>query len=297
MTPDDNHTYVLMTPARNEEANIQRVLETVAAQTVRPMRWVIVDDGSTDRTPERVDAFSKSHDFITLIRREHGDDRTFASKANALQNAYNSIADLDFQFIGNLDADIALPTDYYEGMLAEFARSPELGLAGGMIHDVVDGRLICHTSSLNSVAGAVQLFRREVYEANGGYKPCRTGGIDTVAEVTTRMHGWRVQTFPEWVVRHHRVMGRAVHGTLEACWRVGRKDYMLGYHPLFYLLMSASRLFERPYIVGSTLRWCAYCWQWVCGRRPAQSDEFVRFLRNEQLTRIRSALRRSPAGS
>ncbi len=291
MTPAETRAYVLMTPARNEEDNVQRVLETVAAQTVLPMRWVIVDDGSTDRTAERVDAFSKNHDFVSLIRREHGDDRTFASKANALREAYESMAGLDFRFIGNLDADIALPADYYEGMLAELDKSPDLGLAGGTIHDVVGDELICHKSNLNSVAGAVQLFRREVYEAIGGYKPCETGGVDTVAEVCTRMHGWRVQTFPEWVVRHHRGMGRAVHGTLESCWRVGRKDYMLGYHPLFYLLMSTSRLFESPFIVGGTLRWCAYCWYWVRGRRPAQSNEFVGFLRNEQLARLRSALR------
>jgi glycosyltransferase involved in cell wall biosynthesis len=275
-----------MTPARNEARNIQRVLETVAAQTVIPVRWVIVDDSSTDRTRELVDAYVAGHDFIRLIRRAHEGPRTFASKALALRQAYDSLKHEAFDFVGNLDADIELPPDYYEGMLNELGRAPKLGLAGGLIHDVQGERLIRHNSNLNSVAGAVQLFRREVYDSIGGYQPCKVGGIDTIAEVSTRMHGWTVRTFPDVTVRHYRQMGTASHGALNAAWRAGRKDYCLGYDPVFYLLMCIAHAVDRPWLIGSLLRWISYVCQ-AARRVPIEAPpDVAAFMRREQRTRL-----------
>jgi glycosyltransferase involved in cell wall biosynthesis len=286
MTPIHKQRYVLMTPARNEERNIQRLLETVAAQTVTPVRWVIVDDGSTDRTRELVEAYVGTHDFIRLICRAHDGPRTFASKAMALRRAYELLKHEAFDFVGNLDADVGLPPDYYARMLQEFGLAPSLGLAGGLVHDVEGETLIRHNSNVNSVAGAVQLFRREVYDMIGGYQPSAVGGIDTIAEVSTRMHGWTVRTFPDVTVRHHRPMGTASRGVLAASWRRGRMDYRLGYDPVFHLLMCAAHALDRPRLIGSLLRSTSYvCQALRCAPVEAPSD-VAAFMRQEQRARL-----------
>lgn len=295
--------YVLMTPARNEEANIARVLDTVASQTLLPLRWVIVDDGSSDRTAELVEKFAREHDFVHLLRHGATGERTFASKALALKAAYETLESLQFDFVGNLDADISLPADYYERMTREFAGNPLLGLVGGWICDVVDGRedrqdlgdvpggkRIRQSSNLNSVAGAVQLFRRACFDAIGGYFPSQVGGIDTIAEVSARMHGWKVHTSPKICVLHHREMGTAVRGVLAAAWHAGRKDYGLGYHAVFYFLMCGSRMLKRPYLLGGVLRWTAYVCQALRGAPVEAPPNVVAFMRQEQRARLNRAL-------
>jgi biofilm PGA synthesis N-glycosyltransferase PgaC len=282
--------YVLMTPARNEASNIPRVLDTVAAQTQRPLRWVIIDDGSNDRTAEIVDDFARKHDFVQLLRQEPTGERTFASKAQALKKAYEALRSIPFDFVGNLDADIELPPDYYAGILEKFREDPQLGLAGGIIWDVVGDRMIKHITNINSVAGAVQLFRRACYDAIGGYFPSRVGGIDTIAEVSARMRGWKVSSLPEVRVLHHRETGTALHGNLKAAWRAGLKDYRLGYHPAFYVLMCVRRVWERPRLLGSLLRCAAYGGQ-ALRRIPLEAPpDVAAFMKEEQRSRLKRAL-------
>lgn len=280
--------YVLMTAARNEEGYIGRTLESVAGQSILPVRWVVVDDGSSDRTAEIVEAFGKKHPYVTLQRRQPAAERTFAAKAGALRQAYASLAGLGYDFVGSLDADVTFGGRYYETMLERFRNSPRLGLAGGLIWDETGGKLVMHTISLNSVAGAVQMFRRQCYEEIGGYFPARAGGIDTIAEVSARMHGWEVRTFPEVQVVHHRVMGTASRGVLAAAWRAGIKDYRLGYHPLFYLAMCLYRVVDRPWVIGSALRLCAYAWMSLRAAPRDAPQAVVSYMQAEQMARLRA---------
>src|SRR5690349_11513175 len=123
--------YVLVTPARNEQASIGRTIEAVIGQTIKPLKWVIVSDGSVDQTAETVQEFAQSHDFIHLLvipARAKGD---FGSKVRAFQTGLNELRDLDYQFVGNLDADVTFNADYYERMLGHFDRNPRLGVAAG----------------------------------------------------------------------------------------------------------------------------------------------------------------------
>lgn len=283
--------YVLMTAARNEITYVPRLLESVVGQTVLPVRWVIVDDGSADGTDEFLREHTRHHEFITVVRREGDGRRSFASKASGLRVAYDILKDDEFAFVGNLDADISLPPDYYERVLDKFEQDEFLGIGGGFVWEVVGGRCIPHTKNLNSVPGAVQLFRRECYEELGGYPALEKGGIDTLAEVAARMKGWRVRSFRDIVAFHHRETGRVGQGALASAWREGVRDYALGYHPLFYFLMCVTRVGERPYGVRALGRWMAYVWQY-CKKAPVEvPPDIVSFLRTEQLSRIKQALR------
>lgn len=122
--------YILITPARNEEAFIEKTIESMIHQTVLPLRWVIVDDGSTDRTAEIVEIYAKRYPWIELARRPPRKDRNFAAKVYAFNDGFERIRTLQFELVGNLDADISFGPDHFEFLISKFAEDPALGVAG-----------------------------------------------------------------------------------------------------------------------------------------------------------------------
>jgi poly-beta-1,6-N-acetyl-D-glucosamine synthase len=279
--------YALVTPARNEEACIQATIEAVVFQTIPPQKWIIVSDGSVDRTDEIVRAYAREFPFIQLLRIEEQGHRDFRSKVRAFAAGYGQLQSTDFDFIGNLDADVTFAPEYYEQILREFEANQRLGLAGGIVSELVAGKFVKQIQSARySVAGAVQLFRRDCYESIGGYVPISRGGIDTAAEIMARMHGWEVQTFPEMEVHHHRRMSTGGATIVQTRFRRGISNYILGYHPLFQIAASLSRLGERPYLVGSVCTLLGYGWSCLRHYKRALPGEAVKFLRAEQLARL-----------
>ena len=200
--------YVLITPAHNEEAFIQKTLESVVAQTLRPARWIIVDDGSTDRTAEIVGSYEKQYPWIELVRRPQRLDRSFAGKVRAFNLGLGQVASLTFEVLGNLDADLSFDPDYLEFLMQKFSDDPKLGVAGtpftenggyDTAHDSFEGE--------NHVAGGCQLFRRRCFEEIGGYVPNGIGGVDWVAVTTARMKGWKTRSFLEKRFHHSECLG------------------------------------------------------------------------------------------
>jgi len=180
--------YVLITPARNEEAFIEKTLASMLKQTVLPERWVIVDDGSTDDTAEIVAPFAERTSWIEFLRREQRTERNFAGKVHAFKAGLERVQSIDYEIIGNLDADLSFDADYLAFLIRKFAEDPRLGVAGtpftqnsgyDSTKDSFEGE--------NHVAGGCQLFRRRCFEEIGGYVPNRVGGIDWVAVTTARI--------------------------------------------------------------------------------------------------------------
>jgi poly-beta-1,6-N-acetyl-D-glucosamine synthase len=280
-------SYVLITAAKNEEAYIARTLEAAVRQTVLPKLWVIVSDGSTDRTDEIVTNYSSGHDFVRLLRLETERNRVFSSQAIACNAGYDRLRNAEFDFIGFIDADISLDPDYYERLLAKFAANPRLGIAGGQIVESVDGQFEPRCgNSPHEVAGAIQFFRRECYEDIGGLKPLRWGGHDAVANVMARRKGWEVESFFDLNVFHHRPTGTAGVTVRRARFRDGMQDYFMGYHLLFEFGKCVKRVIERPYIAGSALRLAGYLWPAVTGKKRGVPPDFVRYLKRQQLRRL-----------
>lgn len=290
--------YVLITAARNEEAYIEKTIRSVIVQTVLPKKWVIVSDGSTDHTDDIVKQYADSHDFILLLRRSADQKRNYGSKAKSFKLGYEQLTDLEFDFVGNLDADVSFGPTYYEAGLSKFDANEHLGVVGGMRLDLHNGQFLRVHPALNSAGGPTQLFRRQCYEEIGGYLPLRFGGVDTVAETMARMHGWEVETFPELEVFHYRFTGSAGGGLVRAKFKAGILAYSVGYHPLFELARCASRLFDQPPVVGSFSLLAGYCWASLKRYERQVPDDFVRYLRSEQIERLRSALSHNgPIGS
>ncbi len=215
--------YVLVTPARNEAQYIELTIRAMITQTHPPLRWVIVSDGSTDGTDEIVGKYLATYPWIEILRMPERKERHFAGKVHAFNAGYEHVKALNFDVIGNLDADVSFEPDHFAFLLARMAENDHIGLAGAPFREG-NFQYDYRYSNIENVWGGCQLFRRACFEAIGGYRPLKGGGIDHVAVLSARMHGWQTRTFTEKVCQHHRVMGTALHGGLKARGRQGQND-------------------------------------------------------------------------
>ncbi len=279
--------YVLITVAWNEEEFIEKTIVSVINQTILPEKWLIVDDGSTDQMGDIIKKYVYSFPWIELISIPPHSDHGFSSKAKGFMQAYRMIKHMDFEIVGNLDADISFDRDYFEFLLARFKEDPELGVAGTPF--VENGRQYDYRfTSIEHVSGACQLFRRNCFEDIGGYRPIKEGGIDWVAVTTARMKGWKTRTFTEKVCQHHRKIGTAGGGVLSSLFRYGKKNYYLGYHPLWQLLRAVYQGAKKPYVIGGLCLLVGYFWGFLSVRERPVDDDLIRFYRKEQMSRLKS---------
>lgn len=279
--------YVLITAAHDEAAFIARTCESVLAQTVPPMRWIVVDDASTDGTAAIVERYrSACPGLITVLRIKRAPGRDFRNKVRAFDTGLALMRRLPFGFIGNLDADIELRPDYYATMLARFADDPGLGIAGGMVHSWIDDAYVAQNVATDSVAGAVQLFRRECFDAVRGYLPLPHGGIDTAAEIMARQRGWKVRTFADVRVLEHRRTGSAVVRPLAARRREGARMRSLGYRWSFFVARCVRRSLERPRVIGSLGALYGYASAALRNDPVVLPSDTIAFLRDEQRAKL-----------
>lgn len=290
--PSARPKYVLITPARNEESFLEGTIRSVVSQTVLPERWVIVSDGSTDRTDQIAQAAAAGHPWIDVIRMPEHEDRQFAAKVRSFEAGFDSVRGLQFNIVGNLDADLTFDPDYFEYLLGHFSRDPGLGVAGTPFVEGPSASYDYRFTNIEHVSGACQLFRRPCYEAIGGYTPIKGGGIDWVAVTTARMRGWKTRTFTDRVLTHHRKMGTGKTSPLGARYSLGVQDYYLGNHPLWQVLRMFYQMKYPPLIVGGFALFGGYAAAALKRRKRPVSDELVAFIRREQMERLLKKARR-----
>jgi len=288
MTHRDSYLpYVLITPARNEEAFIEKTIQSMIFQTVLPAKWVIVDDGSTDSTASIVSRYLSKYDWIEMIKMPQHRDHNFAAKVAAINAGVKLAKGMDYSFIGNLDADISLPPSYYEDIISEFERDPRLGIAGGIVYSKIWNGFTADDTAPDSVAGAVQLFRKECFDQVGGYIPLENGGIDTAAEIIARMKDWSVRKFREKKVYQHRRTGSAGNWLLAARYREGVRFHSLGYSTAFYLFRTVYRLnIDRPFLIASVVSLFGFLFARVRNCPISLPPKAVSYLRSEQAGKL-----------
>jgi poly-beta-1,6-N-acetyl-D-glucosamine synthase len=283
--------YILITAARNEEKFIEGTIRSVVAQTSLPERWVIVDDGSTDRTAEIVESYVGRYPWIELVRRPQRQDRNFAAKAHAVNAALERVRSIQFDVIGNLDADVSFGPDHMEFVMAKFAEDSGLGVAGTPFTEEGYDSTKNSFEGENYVAGPCQLFRYQCWQEIGGYVPNRAGGVDWIAVMTARMQGWKVRSFSEKRFHHHRSMGTAEKGRLAALFAYGQKDYYLGGSPLWEIFRVGYQMTKKPVVKGGLALMFGYCWAAVRRMERAVSPELMRFHRREQMKKLKTVFR------
>lgn len=279
--------YVVITPARNEAENIGHTLASMLAQTQRPERWVIVNDGSSDATAALIESAARAHPWIgTVHRADRGHRQQGGGVIDTFYDGYPLVAGLAWEFIVKFDADLSFPPDYFERCLAEFARDPQLGIGGGLICHPVHGRLLAESPGDPAfhVRGATKIYRRECWHAIGGL--LHAPGWDTIDELKANMLGWSTRTFPAIPLQHHRFTGTA-DGTWRNQVKFGLANYITGYHPLFMALKCLRRALRKPYLVGACGLLWGYCTGYLRRLRPVDDPALIRYVRRQQLNKLR----------
>jgi glycosyltransferase involved in cell wall biosynthesis len=283
--------YVLISPSRNEARFIEETLKSVVAQTILPLKWVIVNDGSTDATGEIVAKYAAQYSWIELVNRPVRKERHFAAKVQAFNAGMERVKDLEYDIIGNLDADVSLDPDHFEFLLSKFSEDSRLGVAGTVFTEP-DG----YNSATDSfegqtyVSGQCQIFRRQCFEEIGGYVPSKAGGIDWMAVTTARMIGWNTRSFREKSFLHHRPLGTAERGVVASNFAYGKKDYILGGHPLWQVFRCSYRMTKRPFLVGGLALFAGYTVAFMSRMERPVSPELMRFHRAEQMLKLKNIL-------
>jgi poly-beta-1,6-N-acetyl-D-glucosamine synthase len=278
-------TYVLITPARNEAKYIELTIRSMLAQTVKPLKWVIVSDGSTDGTDDIVAQYATKRPWMELVRMPEREERHFAGKVHAFTAGLARVAASEFEVIGNLDGDVSFEPGHFEFLASKFAEHARLGVAGAPFREgglQYDYRF----TNIENVWGGCQLFRRKCFEEIGGYVPVKGGCIDHIAVVSARMKGWKTRTFMEKVCIHHREMGRAQRSVLAAKFNTGVKDYSVGNHPVWELFRTVYQMKQRPVIIGGLALGWGYAWSLLRRKQRPVSEDFVAFTRREQIARL-----------
>jgi glycosyltransferase involved in cell wall biosynthesis len=278
--------YILITAAHNEQDFIEKTILSVLNQLHKPAEWIIVSDGSTDTTESIVSKYASANSFIKLLINNRKESRDFASKVYALNIGIKNIQTSDYDYIGILDADVSFEKDYYSSLIEEFKKNPRLGIAGGNYFDIIGGKKVPVYPSPYSVRGATQFFRKECFDKIDGIKPIKFGGEDALACYAARMYDWEIKNIDSLIVLHHRPTGITGSHIFRTRFRDGFVEYNLGYHPLFQLVKCIKRIFEKPFFIGSTLRFGGFWSAYLKREKRIVSKELIKFIREEQLSRI-----------
>ncbi len=275
--------YCIVTPIRDEEEFIAGTIESVAAQTIRPAEWIIVNDGSKDRTGEIIDGFAAKYPWIRPIHRENRGYRSTGGGIDGFILGSNSLTVSDWQFLVNLDGDLSFAPDYFDKCFAYFRRDPNLGIGGGTIYNKIGNQLVLEKCPNFHVRGATKIYRRECWESLGGMFPGL--GWDTVDEVTANMRGWTTYSFPDLPLTHYRITGTA-EGRWWGLVKDGHADYIVGYHPLFFAAKCVRRLFKPPYLVGSMGLMYGFLRSYLRRADRVKDHQFLRYIRSQQLRKL-----------
>jgi poly-beta-1,6-N-acetyl-D-glucosamine synthase len=289
-------SYILMTAAHNEARFLPDTIASVLAQTVRPRAWIIVSDRSTDETDRIATAAAEAHGFIRFLRFEnplprspHPMGGTSWKKVSALRAGLATFDDVDpTDYIGNLDADVTFAPAYYATLMERMQANPDLGIAGGFIYNSSDGREWPYFANPEVVGGPSQFFRRAAWQQIGGYVPW--GQDDAIAQMMARMHGWRVRSFDDLRVLHHKTAKEKSRNPLRGKFHAGKMERAMGYHPLYAAAKCFGRLGQKPMVLGSLAQLYGYTWAAWKNIRTELPEEVVAFNRRQQLQSLRNRL-------
>jgi poly-beta-1,6-N-acetyl-D-glucosamine synthase len=287
-----NPGYIAITPAKDEARNIEQTLRSMVRQTILPLRWIIVDDCSSDRTPEIVQSYAAEHSFISLLRFDRrGQRQTGIAEIVAFNHGFSSLADSAYDYIVKLDADLAFNSDYFERLLARFAQQPRLGIASGVYQELQGERWAAIEMPFYHAAGASKVLRKQCFEDIGGFIVQR--GWDTVDEIRAMARGWQTTHFPELEMRHLKPEGTGM-GMLRTCFMHGEIYQRTRGSWLFFSLKIADRLRRRPFITGALAMVLGYLNAALRGRQPLVTAEEGRCYRALLSRRIWNLLGRGP---
>lgn len=276
--------YAVISPCRDEQDFLRRTLDSVIDQSERPAVWIIVDDGSTDSTPDILREYAKKHSWIQILTMPPRKSRVLGPAVVHAFDAGLQQIELDvYDYVVKLDVDLELPPRYFELLMDHMEADPRLASCSGTPCSVVEGQLVPERGSFEMSAGMSKFYRVSAFKDIGGLAPVLMwDGIDCH---TARMKGWRARSFDEPGLRfsHLRAMGSSDRGILRGKRRHGRGQYIMGTHPIFMLASVIRRLPDAPVIIGSLNILIGYIVTALRGVPRHGTREFRRQVRQFQL--------------
>jgi glycosyltransferase involved in cell wall biosynthesis len=275
--------YALISPCRNEAAFMRQTLDSVAAQTLRPAKWIIVDDGSTDATAQILAEYAARFDWISIVTRpDRGHRAVGPGVIDAFYSGYETIDKSAYDFVCKLDLDLLLPPRYFEILIRRMNADPRIATCSGKSYLREGGRLVDERHGDDMSLGMTKLYRIDRFEAIGGFvRQVMWDGIDCHL---CRMHGWIACSWNEPELRfvHLRPMGSSQQSIYVGRMRHGFGQYFMGTGFVYIAVSALTRLNQRPYVLGSL----AIIWGWLRSAWQQQAryanPEFRRFLRHYQ---------------
>ena len=276
--------YVIISPVRNEAAYIEKTIRSVAVQTVKPLEWIIVNDGSKDETANLIKKYMPECPWIRLVEKE---DRGFTQVGKGVievfNRGYENISRNNWDFIVKLDCDLSFTEGYFEKLINEFAVDGVLGICGGTSFAVENGTRVEEKMPIFHPCAAARIYSRKCFEEIGGL--IEALGWDTIDLLRAQMRGWTTKRIPHLELSHYRRMSSR-NGLWEGKLRTGRNFFITGYHPLFLVARSIYRLKEKPYLIESLGVMAGYLKAMLKGESLVVSMEERAFLRRQQMRRL-----------
>jgi len=273
---------IAITPARDEEKFLPRLIASMAAQTLKPERWTVIDDGSTDATPKILDEAAAEHPWIDAKHLAAGRERLPGGESVLMQFLPDEVW-RDYDAILRIDADITFKPDFVELLAAEFGRDASLGIAGSALFEPEGTAWREIRSPGFHTRGAVKMYSRGCFEAIGGLVSGL--GWDTIDEARAMMLGYTSRSFRHIRAYHHRPQGSA-SGYLKGNLAAGRAAYNVGYHPLFLLMRAAKRGLSWPPVIGGMVLFAGYVEGYLRRTKKIAPPDLIKYIRRQQLRRL-----------
>ncbi|GAB6194004.1 glycosyltransferase family A protein [Desulfocastanea catecholica] len=279
-----NIKYIVVTPVRDEVKYLEKTISSMIAQTILPLEWWIVDDGSSDGTKEIIQKYADSRDWINAVYRvDRGFRKSGGGVIEAFYDAYNRIIIKDYDFIVKLDGDLSFDDDYFEKCFNYFGKDNELGVGGGAVYSLIDGELVSEQDPLFHVRGATKIYKKKCWDEIGGL--IKAPGWDTLDEVKANMLGYKTRRFNDLMLTQHKPTGSA-DGTWKNWYKNGMANYITGYHPLFMFAKCSKRIFQKPYIIMSLALLSGFLGGYFSKTPQVSDKKLIKYLRKEQLKKM-----------
>lgn len=289
--------YCLITPCRDEAKFARQTLDSVTRQSLLPALWVIVDDGSSDETPQILAEYAAKYSWIRVLRREDRGQRAVGSGViDAFYHGYDTINPDDFDYVCKLDLDLVLPEHYFQTLVEKMEQNPRLGTCSGKAYfKGPSGRLISEKLGDENAIGAAKFYRTICFKQIGGFQ--RFVMWDGIDGHRCRMLGWIAASWdePELRILHLRPMGSSYKNWWTGRMKHGVGQYYMGTHPIYMLVSAAFRLTRPPYIIGGIAMFWGFIKSYLTHGKRYEDPEFRKFLRRYQMACLFKGKRRATA--
>lgn len=284
MTSYGDLRHVVVTPSRDESDFIPSLIESMTKQTVVPSEWVIVSHNSSESGKQILEEARKIHDWISVIYVEDNSVRKRGAQIAKLVNEGVSSIEIGWQYISKIDADMVLPSDYFEKIFSKFSESSGLGIASGSCFLIERGKRIVEVVADEHTRGGLKTYRKECFDDIGGIRD--VDGWDGIDNAIAQMKGWETRCFLEIEAHHQRRTG-AYSGLVRGCFESGKFAHAMRYYLPFIVARSIHRMLRKPFLIGGISMILGYWYGAVVGQPAAMEPHESLFLRNKQKVRMR----------